>query len=142
MSNHSEHLVENVIIALLTARAGLTGVSIVHSDSDSDAATNRIVVKATQGNRLLAGPGGHRYDVEATIKGAKLTATTWETWRREVELGLHNTPNPIPAGVTAALSGIFTDFYELPDPDREDNRETSPDMHQSTVKIAIQAVEA
>jgi hypothetical protein len=66
MANSLEYSLESFFIALLKADPRTAGKDVVHFDEEAKAKPLALVVRAQQGAKNLAGPGG--YELETTIE--------------------------------------------------------------------------
>ncbi len=109
----SEYIIENVVIAMLSAQAALSGVSIKHWDEDTDAEMDRIRVRCEPRKEFLK---AHKdtlppilWSSETTIEirvGTRTSALI-ETYGTAVDAAMASTPA---AAVTAAASLASIEF--------------------------------
>lgn len=131
----SQHDVETVVINLLSARAELSGIDVLHSTRGGAPSGNEIWVKATRGDKVLEGPEGFIYSVEISVGlGIVRTGdvTGWDDVIRVIDAEMTS-----PTGDGDA--GDFFTYFEIRE-DQETEKEAKPKELRRTAQYLIHAV--
>lgn len=139
MPNSLESSVETFLINLLKADPRLSGKQIVHFDEEEKAPTKAIVVKATQGESNLAGPGG--YNLEATIEfraPGKTSKAENDVTAAAINQVVYERTVVNQAGLETLRTASGLAFIVIKDESSGDRQNTS-DLRKRTINFPCQA---